>query len=147
MRGFGCALIALRVSAGSESLSVHSTGSPDRAAQPAAGIANSGLSAGATTTDPDGSPATCDCSLSIAWASDDELAPGISLMRLLSGLAAASPMRITCAPSSCWAPDGASSSSASALAVGSSPPSEKRIGACSGRLMSWAAEIAVRQSA
>ena len=50
--------MAARVSGGSESLSVHSTGWPDLAAQPAAGIANSGLSAGAISTASVGSPAT-----------------------------------------------------------------------------------------
>ena len=57
------------VSAGSASRPVHSTGSPDLAAQPAAGIAKSGRSAEATTT---ASRPACaraaDCSLSIARA-------------------------------------------------------------------------------
>ena len=69
------------------------------------------------------------------------------MLRRFSGLAAASPMRITCAPSISSAPDGASSSSASRLAAGSSPLSEKRIGAFSGGAISCAAEIADRQSA
>ena len=67
-------------------------------------------------------------------------------MRLLSGFAASLPIRITCASSACGAPVGASSCSASALAAGNSPPSENRIGARSGRAISWAAEIAARQS-
>ena len=44
------------------------------------------------------------------------------------------------------APVGPSSSSADCVASGMSSPSESSTGARSGRLMSWAAEIAARQS-
>ena len=121
--------MAARVSGGSESFSVHSTGCPDLAAQPAAGIANSGLSAGAIRTASVGSPAAAIWNLSIAWASEVELEPSMVVTRWFSGFAAASPIRITCASPASSAPDGASSSSASSLAAGSSPPSENRTGA------------------
>ena len=145
MRGRSCARIASRVSDGRESLVVHSTGWPDLAAQPAAGIANCGLSAGATSTAPVGSPAAELCSRSMPRASEAELAPSTSVIRRFSG-SAASPIRITCASSTSSAPDGASSSSASALAAGSSSPSESSTAARSGRAISCAAEIAARQS-
>ena len=137
--------MAERVSGGSESLSVQSTGWPDLAAQPAAGMANSGLSAGAISTASVGSPATSIWKASIAWASEVGLEPSIVSTFRFSGFAA-SPIRITCAPSASSAPEGASSSSASSLAAGSSPPSENSTGACSGRAISWAADIAARQS-
>ena len=49
-------MIAARVGAGIASRVTHRTGSPDFAAQPAAGIENPGCSEDATTTAPDGRP-------------------------------------------------------------------------------------------
>ena len=86
MRGRSWARIASRVSGGSESLVVHSTGWPDLAAQPAAGIANCGLSAGATSTAPVGSPAAEICSRSIPRASEAGLAPSTSRISAVLGL-------------------------------------------------------------
>jgi hypothetical protein len=64
-----CAVIAARVAAGIASRVTHSTGCPDFAAQPAAGIAKPGCSDDATTTAPDGLPAAAVWSRSIACAS------------------------------------------------------------------------------
>ena len=145
MRGRRWAVIAARVAAGSESFAVHSTGSPSFAAHAAAGIANSGASAGATTTASLGSPAAAVWRRSIARASSGAPAPSTSEARRSSGFAV-SPMRMTWALPAFSAPVGPSSSRADWVASGSSSPSESSSGARSGRLISWAAEIAARQS-
>ena len=62
-------MIAARVAGGIASRVTHSTGWPDFAAQPAAGIEKPGCSADATTTAGEGLPAAAVCSRSIAWAS------------------------------------------------------------------------------
>ena len=145
MRGRRWAVMAALVAAGSLSLSAHSTGSPSLAAQPAAGIAYSGALDGATTTARLGSPAAAVWSLSIAWASSAGSAPSRSVV-LPSFTAAVAPTRMTWAPPACSAPLGLSSSSADCVASGMSSPSDSSTGARSGRLMSWEAEIAARQS-
>ena len=93
MSGFLCASIAAFVSGGIASRPVHSTGSPDLAAQPAAGIANSGRSAEATTTERDGFLAAAACRRSIARAVAAELPALTSVVFRPSGLAT-SPIRI-----------------------------------------------------
>ena len=145
MRGRRCAVIAALVAAGMRSRSDHRTGSPALAAHAAAGIANSGALEGATRTERVGAPAAAVCSLSIAWASSEGATPSTSVLRSPSGLAVL-PMRMTCALPAFSAPVGPRSSSADCVASGSLSPSESRIGARSGRLISCAAEIAARQS-
>ena len=134
MRGFGCALIASRVSAGSESLSVHSTGSPDRAAQPAAGIANSGLSAGATSDRPGRVAGHLRLQLvdrlgerRRARARHVLEAPVVGLGGRLADADHLRAVELRRRPTA-RAPR-----APRALAAGSSPPSENRIGARSGR--------------
>src|SRR3954463_9695330 len=68
MPGRRCVLIAAAVSGGMASLLTHSTGSPDIAAQAAAGMAYSGRSAEAITTSPAGEPAVAVCRRSTAAA-------------------------------------------------------------------------------
>ena len=62
-------MIAARVAGGIASRVTHRTGSPDLAAQPAAGIEKPGCSADAITTARDGLPAAAVWSRSIACAS------------------------------------------------------------------------------
>jgi hypothetical protein len=108
-------------------------------------MANSGEPEGATTTARVGVPVAAVWSLSIACASAAGSAPSTSELRRPFGVAVL-PIRITCALPAFSAPVGPSSSRADCDASGSSSPSESRIGARSGRLISWAAEIAARQS-
>ena len=68
MFGFSCSRSALRVAAGTEPLRVSSTESPERAAQAAAGIANSACSPEATTTFLDGLPLAAEKKRSMAAA-------------------------------------------------------------------------------
>ena len=73
-------LIAASVSGGTPAALTHSSGWPDLAAQPAAGIAYSGRSEEATTTTPAGSPAAAACSRSTAAASAAGLAAVTSVV-------------------------------------------------------------------
>ena len=68
MAGCWCAASAVRVTDGIELRCTNSTLSPERAAQAAAGIENSGLSPDATTTLVDGFPRTTELKRSIAAA-------------------------------------------------------------------------------
>ena len=145
MRGRWCEVIAALVAAGSLSLSLHSTGSPAFAAQAAAGMAYSGALDGAITTARLGAPAAAVWRRSIAWASAAGSEPSRSVV-LTSSAFAVLPTRMTCASPAFCAPVGPSSSSADCVASGMSSPSESSTGARSGRLISWAAEIAARQS-
>src|SRR3954447_22501005 len=105
MSGLPWALIAAVVWGGIESRPVHSTGSPDLAAQPAAGIAKSGRSALATTTALDFALAAADCRRSIARAVAAGGPAGMSVDFRPSGFAT-SPMRITWALPASLAPVG-----------------------------------------
>src|SRR3954465_12923744 len=67
--GCRCVLIAAAVSCGTASLVTHSTGSPDLAAQAAAGMAYSGRAAEAVLTSPARAPAPAVCRRSTAAAS------------------------------------------------------------------------------
>src|SRR3954467_7065523 len=106
MSGRPCAAIAVRVAVGSVDCVAHSTGSPDFAAQPAAGIAYSGWSAGATTTALAGLPAALATSLSISAASAAYSAPCTAVDLSPDGTPAA-PILIACAPPSSREPVGA----------------------------------------
>ncbi len=68
MSGFECSIRALRVAGGSESFSVRSTESPERAAHAAAGMAYSGCSPEATITSADGLPLAAEKKRSMAAA-------------------------------------------------------------------------------
>src|SRR3954463_7068591 len=78
MRGFLWALIAVTVADGRSFLPAHSTGSPDLAAQAAAGCARSGRVLGATTTWGEGVPLALICAASMAWASAAGSPPAIA---------------------------------------------------------------------
>ena len=147
MRGRRWAVMAALVAAGRLSLSAHSTGSPAFAAHAAAGIAYSGALDGATTTAScSAAPAAAVWSLSIACGERGRVgALDVGGLRALGlgGLADPDDLR-RCRPSR--APVGPSASSADFVASGMSSPSESSTGARSGRLISWAAEIAACQS-
>ena len=145
IRGFLWAAIAARVSAGSSSRPVHSTGWPDLAAQPAAGIAKSGRSEEATTTASDGPLAAADCRRSIARAVAAGSPAFTSVVSSPSG-AFTSPIRMICAPPASAAPLGRSLSSASAVASGTESVSENSTGARTGAEPSTDAAIDARQS-
>src|SRR5215218_2118920 len=138
MRGLRCACSAAKVGPGIVDLRTNSSGLPVFAAQPAAGIANAGSSADASTTARLAWPTAALWSRSIAAASALGSSPAIVVERYPPG-AGALPTRTTCAPPSSEAPVGASASSASALAAGRSLPSDSSNGARSGSLISTAA--------
>jgi hypothetical protein len=75
-----CRWIAARVCGGSTLRPAQSTGAPAFAAQPAAGIAYSGRSEGATTTLDEGVPAAAICRRSTPAASADGSASSMSLV-------------------------------------------------------------------
>jgi hypothetical protein len=78
MLGRSCSRSALRTGAGTDSPRIGSTAFPERAAQAAAGIANSGLSPDTTTTFFDGSPRAAEKKRSIAAARSYGSSPSIT---------------------------------------------------------------------
>jgi hypothetical protein len=135
MSGRLCAWIALRVAAGIEFCWTHSTGSPDFAAHPAAGIEYPGASADAITTAFDGSPAALVANRSIAAANVAKSPPGTVVVFRPAG-APAAPTLMACAPSSGLEPVGSSWSIAAPVASGMLAPSVSRTGARIGGLES-----------
>ena len=136
MLGSGWALIALAVAAGMESRLVSSTESPERAAQAAAGMANSGFSPDATTTLALGFPRAAEKKRSIAAARSYSSSPSSTAVLKPSGRAGLSPIRITWASLDRSEPVGLRRLSVSSVTAGSSSPSEIRIGAPIGRAAS-----------
>src|SRR5438093_7443018 len=134
------------VAGGSVSRFVNSTGSPARAAQPAAGTEYSGFSPDATITSPDGFPRATLENLSIATATAYGSAPRMRAAFSPFGGPGFSPTRIACAPLASCAPLGFSRSSVSEVTGGRPPPSVSRIGARSGAETSAAPATAPCQS-
>ena len=140
----GCAPDRVRVAAGIAFCWTHSTGSPDFAAHPAAGIAYSGVSADATTTVLEGSPADLGRqAVDRRGRASRSRRPRRRWSSAPAG-APAAPTLIACAPSSGPGPGRRQRSSAALVASGSSPPSVSSTGARTGGLDSWAAEVATR---
>ena len=139
MLASGWALIALAVAAGTESRLVSSTESPEREAQAAAGMANSGFSPEATTTLALGLPRAAEKKRSIDAARSYSSLPSSTAVLKPSGRAGLSPMRMTCASLDRSEPVGLRRLSVSSVTAGSSSPSEIRIGAPMGRELSTGA--------
>src|SRR3954453_14509401 len=118
MCGFSCCLSAAAVAVGRLSFLVKRTGSPERAAQAAAGRAYSGCSPDVTTTSPDGLPLATLENLSTATATAYGLSPLIrAALRPLGGPGLL-PTRIAWAPLPSCAPFGLSRSSVSEVTGG-----------------------------
>ena len=136
-----------RSAAGSRSCRVHRTGSPALAAQPAAGIAYSGRARRARSPRAAlGSPAAAVCSRSIACGERGRVGAGdvgrlLAVGRGASCRSGSPARRRPSAPRSAPARPARTSWRRACRS-----PSESSIGARSGRLNSWAAEIAARQS-
>ena len=130
MKIFGCwwRSSAAFVAVGIASRSTNRTGSPDFAAQPAAGAANSGFSLPTTTTWSDERPRASLSTASICAATSAGVLPVTSVAFSPLG-SATSPTRMTCASPASFEPVGASASSALCVASGRSPPSVSRTGA------------------
>src|SRR4051812_11671069 len=146
MCGFWCCLSAAIVGGGRVSFLVKSTGSPERAAYPAAGTPYSGFSPDATTTSPDGLPGATLENLSIATATVYGSPPRMRAAFSPFGGPGLSPTSIACAPLASCAPFGFSRLSVSEVTAGSPPPSLSRIGARSGAATSAPAATAPCQS-
>src|SRR4051794_28533217 len=146
MCGFSCCFSAAIVSDGTLSFLVRRTGSPERAAQAAAGSAYSGCSPEATTTSPDGLPFATLENLSTATATAYGLSPLMRAALRPSGGPGLSPTRIAWAPLASCAPFGLSRLSVSEVTGGRESPSVSRIGARSGADTSAAAATAPCQS-
>src|SRR3954463_2761817 len=146
MCGFSCCLRAAAVALGRLSFFVSRIGSPERAAQAAAGSAYSGCSPEATTTSPDGLPFATLENLSTATATAYGLSPLMRAALRPSGGPGLFPTRIAWAPLASCAPFGLSRSSVSEVTGGSESPSVSRIGARSGADTSADAATAPCQS-
>src|SRR4051794_37957226 len=146
MCGFSCCFSAAIVSDGTLSFLVRRTGSPERAAQAAAGSAYSGCSPEATTTSPDGLPFATLENLSTATATAYGLSPLMRAALRPSGGPGLFPTRIAWAPLASCAPFGLSRSSVSEVTGGRESPSVSRIGARRGAVTSAAAATAPCQS-
>src|SRR5579885_1036688 len=129
MWGFWWAVSAAAVAGGTPEGDTNRTGSPLSAAHPAAGMAYAGSLVEAITTSGLGlPPPAAVANRSIAAASVYGSVPGIAAAR--SPLTAATfPIRMIWAPAIWPAPVGLSRLSAFALAGGSAPEPESRIGA------------------
>src|SRR3954469_11364219 len=146
MCGFSCCLRAAAVALGRLSFFVSRIGSPERAAQAAAGSAYSGCSPLATTTSPDGLPFATLENLSTATATAYGSLPLMRAAFRPFGGPGLSPTRMACAPLASCAPFGFRRSSVSEVTAGSESPSVRRIGARSGAATSAPAATAPCQS-
>src|SRR4051794_8082973 len=145
-RGRACVFRAAWVAAGTSSWATKSTGSPDFAAQAAAGMPYLGWSAATTTTASLGLPLAAARKRSTAAASENGSAPAMrSVLRSL-GSGGADPTATIWLPAASWEPVGFRADSAAAVASGSLPPSESRSGARTGAAMRAEAAVAARQS-
>src|SRR5438876_261080 len=142
MLGWECDSSALRVGTGTESFFTNRTGSPERAAQAAAGIAQDDCSPETTSTSGVGLPATPLSNLStpcaIVYGSLPWIAP---LLTPPPGAGGRSPTRIALIPCASGWPVGFSRPMAELVAPGNESPSLRRMGAWSGGPVSTAAAI------
>src|SRR2546421_5810217 len=133
MLGWECDSSALRVGAGTESFFTNRTGSPERAAHAAAGIAQDDCSPEATSTSGVGLPATPLSNLStpsaIVYGSLPWIAP---LLTPPPGAGGRSPTRIALIPCASGWPVGFRRPMAELVAPGNESPSLRRMGAWSG---------------
>src|SRR4051794_17138289 len=132
MRGFSCWVSALRVGDGIELRLTNRTASPERAAQAAAGIANSGFSPEATTTSDDGFPRATLVKWSTFAAIWYGSSPFTTVLLSLPGGGVLSPTRIAWVPLGTVIPFGFRRSSVCEVTAGIESPSVNRIGARTG---------------
>src|SRR2546429_2468844 len=133
MLGWECDSSALRVGTGTESFFTNRTGSPERAAQAAAGIAQDDCSPETTSTSGVGPPATPLSNLSTPWAIVYGSLPWIApLLTPPPGAGGRSPTRIALIPCASGWPVGFRRPMAELVAPGNESPSLRRMGAWSG---------------